>query len=149
MKVKEVIDKCIELLDVDYTKEDLLECFNVIENELALDYLPLYHTHKCNSTKVYYTELEYNPVRIVSCNCKFKLYPEFITSKEVITEVVYSYTPNAKTMYDECSYDEKFLNCLTYGMITEYFIRQGFFEEAILWGRRYKNELQAWYDGVL
>ena len=149
MKVKEVINKCIDLLEVDSTKEELVDCYNVVEHELALDYLPLYHTHKCNSTNVSYSDLEYDPVRIVSCNCQFKLYPTHIESHELMTSITYAYTPNKKKLYDECSYDEKFFNCLVYGTISEYLICQGFFEEAALWGKKYKKELQNWYDGVL
>ena len=104
MKVRDVIDKCIELLDVHYVKEDLLECYNIVENELALDYLPLHATHRCHSTVVYYTELEYNAVRIVNCNCKYKIYPEYIESKEQINYIQYTYTVSKKELYDECAY---------------------------------------------
>lgn len=142
MKVVDVIDKCIELIDVHYAKEDLLRCFNYVENELALDYLPLYATHQCNSTTVYYTEFEYSAVRIVSCNCKFKIYPTHIESKDVITEIIYSYTPNKKDLYDECSYNREVLNCLVYGTISEYLLSQCFYEEAADWNDKYKREIK-------
>lgn len=142
MKVKEVIDKCEELLEVNGTKEDLLACFNVVENELALDYLPLYATHVCNSNIVNYAEFEYNPVRIVGCNCKFKIYPTHIEAKETITNIQYAYTPNNKELYDECSYSKDFLKCLAYGTISEYLTTQGFYEEAVLWNKKYKKEIE-------
>lgn len=142
MKVREVISKCEELLDVSYTKEDLLNCFNIVENELALDYLPLYATHPCESKVVYYSEFQYNPVRIVGCNCAFKVYPTHIEAKETITSIQYAYTPNKKTLYDECSYSKEFLDCLVYGIISEYFVSQGFYEEAILWSDKYKQEIK-------
>lgn len=146
MKVKEVINKCEDLLDVVYTKEDLLACFNVVENELAVDYIPLYATHQCSSRVVYYSEFEYRPVRIVNCNCDFKIYPEFIEGKEDVVEIKYSYMPYSKSIYDECSYGEKYLDCLAYGTVCEYLCSQGFFEEALLWKKKYKNQIQALYE---
>ena len=146
MKVKEVISKCEDLLEVSYTKEDLLYCFNMVENELALDYLPLYATHRCNSRAVYYAEFEHQPVRIVGCNCGFKIYPEFIEGKADITEIKYSYIPHSKDLYDECSYDEKYLECLAYGTVSEYLCMQGFYEEAALWDKKYKKEIQELYE---
>ena len=142
MKVREVINECEALLSVDYTIEDLLSCFNLVENELALDYLPLYDTHKCNSRIVYYTEFQYQPVRIIDCNCKFKIYPEFLKGKEDITEIKYSYVPRSKALSDESSYDEQYLECLAYGTVSEYLCSQGFFEEALLWGKKYKNMIK-------
>lgn len=142
MKVIEVIYKCEDLLEVDYTREDLLDCFNSVEQELALDYLPLYATHTCNSNTVYYDEFEYNPVRIVGCNCKFKIYPKYIESKEVITSVQYTYTPRYKELFDECSYSNEVLGCLTKGVISEYLLSQGFYEEAAAWRQKYKKEIE-------
>ena len=141
MEVREIINECEELLEVNYTKEDLLDCFNLVEQELALDYLPLYATHKCNANVVYYTELEYNPVRIVGCNCKYKLYPAYIEAKENITEIKYAYTPSKKTLYDECSYNKECLKCLVYGTVAEYLLSQGFYEESALWNEKYKREI--------
>lgn len=142
MKVREVIDKCEELLQIETIREDLLSCFNLVENELALNYLPLYATHMCNSNIVYYTEFEYSPHRIVDCNCKFKIYPEYIESKDIITAIDYLYIPNKKELYDECSYKDEFLQCLTYGTISEYLLSQGFYEEAAIWSEKYKREIK-------
>ena len=142
MKVKEVIDKCEELLEVDSTKEELLYCFNLVENELALDYLPLYATHICNSNIVNYSEFEYNPVRIIECNCRFKIFPTHIEAKEPVKIVQYTYTPNKKEIYDECSYHKEFLNCLVYGTISEFLLSKGFYEEAALWCEKYKREIK-------
>ena len=146
MKVIEVIDKCIDLLEVKCTKEDLLDCFKLVEQQLALEYFPLYATHKCNSNIVYYDEFEYVPVRIVSGNCKFRVKPTHLESKELITEVVYAYAPNQKGLYDECSYDEHFLNCIAYGMIAAYLCTQCFYEESIVWEKKYKKEISNLYN---
>ena len=142
MKVKEVIDQCAELLEVDSTKENLLECFHLVESDLAATYLPLYATHRCNSKVIYYTEFEYKPIRVVCCNCKFKIYPEYIEAKEVITEVKYAYMPNKKALYDDCSYGSEFLKCLAYGTIAEYLAWQGFYEEAVVWNQKYEKEIE-------
>lgn len=142
MKVIEVIDKCEKLLEVNSTTEDLLECFNLVENELALNYLPLYAIHQCHSKIVYFNEFEYAPVRIVMCNCKYKLHPTHMESKKEITNIQYSYTPNKKDLYDECSYDERALDCLTYGVVAEYLLNHMYFDEAALWHKKYKKEIE-------
>ena len=142
MKVKDVIDKCEELLEVPYTREDLISCFNVVECALALDYLPLYATHMCNANVVYYDEFAYAPIRIVGCNCQFKTYPTYIESKETITSIQYAYMPRIKGFHDECAYGKELLNCLSYGVVSEYLISQGFYEEAILWDNKYKKEIK-------
>lgn len=142
MNVIEVISKCEELLEVESTRESLLECFNIVENELAFEYFPLYATHICQSDTVYYTEFEYSPVRIVGCNCAFKLYPQYMQSKEIIKEIKYTYEPSNKSLRDECSYGDEFLLCLTYGIISEYLLSQGFYEEAAVWDNKYKKEIK-------
>ena len=141
MKVIEVIAKCEELLEVQSTRDDLLQCFNIIENDLALNYIPLYATHDCSAHIVNYDEFEYAPVRIVMCNCKFKTYPTYIQSKDIINRVTYAYTPNSKTLSDDCSYGKGVFYCLVYGVITEYLCSKGFFEESISWDKKYKKEI--------
>ena len=142
MKVREVMDKCKELIEVDNTMSELLDCFNRVEHELALDYLPLYDTHICNSNLVSYSDFKYCPVRIVNCNCKFKIYPDHIESKEIIKEIIYAYTPNSKDIFDDCSYNNEVFNCLVYGTIAEFLTLQGFYEEAALWDKKYKKEIK-------
>lgn len=141
MRVKDIIDKCVALLDVKSDKDDLLSCFNIIENELALDYFPLYAKHQCDANTVYYDDLEYEPVRIVSCNCEFKIYPTHIESKDTITDITYTHAPYKKGLYDECSYGDGLFNCLVYGTISEYLLTNRFYEEAILWNMKYKKEI--------
>ena len=44
MTVKEIIEKSAELLGVELTgesTENFVRCYNLIENELAIDYFPL------------------------------------------------------------------------------------------------------------
>ena len=142
MKVKEVIDKCQELLEVENTKDDLLMCLNLVESELATDYLPLYETHNCNSNTVKFSELKYKPIRIVSCNCRYKIYPTYIESKENITEIKYTYIPSKKDLHDECSYNDMCFKCLVYGTIAEFLCSQGFYEEAAQWSEKYKREIK-------
>lgn len=143
MKVKSVINRCMELLDVGSTKDDLLDCYNSIEKELSLDYFPLYAIQKCNSDTVYYKELEYEAARIVQCSCPFKIYPEYIKAKENIVEVVYTYIPKEKDLFGDCSYNDSFFDCLVYGIISEYLLSQGFFEESIRWTDKYHNEIKS------
>ena len=67
-----IVDKIQECLDYNTTegKEDLdllITCFNVVENELALDYLPLYQEEEMQSLtgKINYAMLKRTAVRIL------------------------------------------------------------------------------------
>ena len=142
MKVREVIDRCTELLEVNSTREELLACYNLVESELALNYLPLYATHYCESQLVYYADFQYQPVRIVCCNCPFKIYPAYIESKDIITEIKYAYCPNKKDLFDDCSYNDVYVKCLTYGVVAEHLLSRGFYEEAALWNDKFKREIE-------
>ena len=142
MKVKSVINKCKELLEIDADNDGLLRCYNFAEQEMALDHFPLYAMHQCDSKKVYYSDLEYHAVRIVKCNCPFKLYPEYMKAKENIKEIVYTYIPPEKYLYDDCVYGEEFFDCLVYGTISEYLISRGFYEESIRWTKKYRDVIK-------
>ena len=137
-----MINKCEDLLCVDYTREDLLHCYNIIEQDLALNYDPLYETHRCDTKVIYFTDLKYKPARIISCNGKFKIYPTYIESEENIKEVIYSYIPNTKKLTDDSSYNSSVLNCLAYGIMAEFMLLHGFYEEAMPWHNRYQQEIK-------
>lgn len=142
MKVKSVINKCKELLEIDADNDALLRCYNFIEQEMALDHFPLYAMHQCDSKRVYYSDLEHNSARIVKCNCPVKFYPEYVQAKENIKEIVYTYIPKPQDLYGDCVYGQDFFDCLVYGTMSEYLISKGFYEESIRWTEKYRDTIK-------
>ena len=121
MTVKEVIGTAAELVGVgekvkcylegDHSKGEeetlaLLRCFNFIENEVALDYLPLVAEDTVNSGtgRVEYSALRNAAVRILSVKnedgvgVKYKLYTNFFDGQPGVMVIKYTYTPSEKGM---------------------------------------------------
>lgn len=134
--------------------ENLLRCFNLVENELALDYFPL-TTEACVETQtgaVYFDELPLAPVRITKvCDawgneCAYKLFPDYIKTQAGKITVQYSYLPTNKGL-DESTDFSLFVSArlFAYGMASEYALSCGRFEEASVWDKKYKDAICAVY----
>jgi len=132
----------------------LVRCFNLVENELALDYLPLFYEEELESDTgaVYFSELTKAPVRIVQVTdgnnqeLEFRLFPEYVKTQAGKIKIRYSYTPTQKDIDGTSDF---FLyasvRLFAYGMAAEYFAASGLFEEAAVWDRKYKDAIQAAY----
>ena len=108
MKVKDVLCLARELLNLpievqrclggetgeDWVQQEvdtLLQCFNVVEKDLAVDYLPLYNedTVQTATGSIFYTSLTRKPVRILGVKdgngstLKYTLFPEYIKTESV------------------------------------------------------------------
>ena len=168
MKVKECVEKAAMLLgiadDVCAYLEDgyepgeegaqrLLKCFNLVENELALDYLPLFAEQKVvnENGKVDFLLLQKNAVRIVSVkneageSVKFRLFPKYLETPKGALTIVYSYIPPEKQMGDESDYVTLSVRLFAYGMAMNYALLMGLYEEAAVWEKKYKEALEAAY----
>ena len=134
--------------------ENLLRCFNLVENELALDYFPL-STEECVDTQtgvVYFDELRLAPVRITKVTdawgneCPYKLFPDYIKTQAGKMTVQYIYLP-AKKGLEESTDFSLFVSArlFAYGMASEYALSCGRFEEASVWDKKYKDAIVATY----
>lgn len=132
----------------------LLQCFNLVENELALDYLPLQVETELETTTgaIYYNELPKNVVRILKVkdewdnSVPFKLFPEYLKTQSGKVRILYSYTPDNKELED-CSDFTLYasVRLFAYGMAMQYSLAGGLFEEANVWQQKYKNALSKAY----
>ena len=134
--------------------EALLRCFNLVENELALDYLPLYAEEvlETETGAVYYAELEKTAVRIVGIedewgnSVAFKLFPEYLKTQAGKICVRYTYTPAEKDMDGESDFTlYASVRLFAYGVAAEYALANGEFEEAAVWDKKYKDAITAAY----
>lgn len=134
--------------------ESLLKCYNLVENELALDYLPITAEDEVwtDTGVVYFSELAQRVVRIVRITdawgneTPFTLYPEYVKTQPGRVKISYTYVPKEKTLDAECEHMRYVSERLmAYGIATEYALASGLFEEAAVWDKKYKDAIAAAY----
>lgn len=162
MTVKEVIERSAELLGIELTDENmetLLKCYNIVENELAMDYFPLQIVNKVliKENKIEYADLQRQACRIIGVHdcdhkeLKYKLYPQHIGfSKKDNGKycfVRYCYIPQEKSMDCISDFDgSMFKDIFEYGVCAEYCIIQGDFKQVELWDKKYKKAINLiWF----
>ena len=138
----------------EWKAKRLLECFNIVENELALDYLPLYAEERMttNSGKFYYRNFTHDVVRIIGVTDgygnakKYTLYADHLITDGGMTNVFYTYTPKAKEIGDNSDfYLYVSPRLLSYGVAAEYYLMLGLTSEAAIWDKKYKDAIEALY----
>lgn len=134
--------------------EGLLRCFNLVENEVALDYLPLYCEEDVESETgaIRFDELSRGAVRILRITDEsgnklpFKLFPEYVKTQAGSVTVAYTYAPVKKAIGDDSDFVvQASPRLFAYGVASEYCLASGLFEEAAVWDKKYKDALAAAY----
>ncbi len=131
----------------------LLKCLNLVLDELASDYLPILHKQQVfvENNKIYLDDLQKSlkevfAVRIPS-NLKkveFKQFPGFIEVKgNGFLEIIYSINPDYLEIDSEADYFNGRVSdkCFALGVASEYSFINGFYEEAEIWDKRFKDSL--------
>ena len=135
--------------------ENLLQCYNLVEKELALDYFPLKaeDTMLSFTGRVEFNQLAHAPVRILEVKNEkgekldFELFPAYLKAKEGTLTVVYTYTPQDKWAFDECEYGNSVSETMfLYGTLAQYALMQGMYEEALVWDKKYKKAIEDTYS---
>ncbi|MBQ8374914.1 MAG: hypothetical protein IJX98_04995 [Clostridia bacterium] len=169
MTVKEIIVKAAELLGLSDLVEGyfssgsedgkkavdaLVGCYNLVESELAIDYLPLVCEDevKTDTGAVYFTKLRKNASRILSvCDqngnaVEWKLFPEYILAQAGKLVVRYAYAPTEKNLDDDGEYQSvASVRLFAYGVAAEYCLIAGLYEESAVWENKYRAAIQAAY----
>lgn len=129
----------------------LLRCYNLIENELALDYFPLRREDSFTVVegKIPFSAFPFSPVEILTVkeNCKeveFCYYPHAIgVSAERVT-VSYTFAPKEKEMEEESPFTGKVsARLFAYGIASEFCLAVGQFSEAATWDQKYREAIRA------
>lgn len=167
MKVKEIVTMASELIGVydsvavdlegsanDYGRDTqaLLTAVSLVENEIALDYLPL----KAEDTVVNdlgivrFSHLSNAPVRILSVTDewgnaeKFEIFPDFIRVKRGKVKILYTYAPIEKTLDQQLETASVVsARVFAYGVCKEYCTAVGLYEQAGVWDRKFKDGMMA------
>ncbi len=132
----------------------LLCCYNLVENEIALDYFPLKYEQifVAESGCVPYTRFDYAPVCVnaVTSGGKpvaFKEFPDCLKAdvrRGESVSVIYSYSPAQKGWEDDGSFSEKISpRLLALGVAHEFCLSRGQYSEAAMWEKKYRESLKA------
>lgn len=132
----------------------LLTCFNIVENELALDYFPLVaeDTVETDGGVVDFSALQNDAVRITKVtdewgnSAAFQLFSSYLKTQPGKVCVTYTYTPKKKTTDEKSDfYTAVSVRLISYGMAAEYAMATGLFEDAAVWDKKYKEGIRAAY----
>lgn len=129
--------------------ETLLKCYNLAENEIALDYLPLENAETVGSDgTVPYSALSLPPVEILAvygeggAKLPFTVGADGIRVQAGRVRVCYSYRPRVKTAADDAEANNRAgERVLSLGTACEYALMSGMFDAAQLLDRRYRDAL--------
>ena len=134
--------------------EELLRCFNCVENELALDYLPLYAETEVE-TETGFIDYKVFPNAIVrvlrvrdesGTAVDFKLFPNGIKTVNGKVTINYTYAPAQKALTEYSDFvAQASKRLLAYGVAAEYALVAGDFESAAVWDKKYKDAVEAAY----
>ena len=165
MKVREVLKFTAELLglgdgnggEFDCASplgEKLLEKFLTVENEVALDYLPLVAEDEIVSETgvIFFSELTKTATRILKISgengesAPFAIYPQYVKTQPSKLVVRYAYAPSEKGLDDEVEAQSCVSpRLLAYGVASAYCLGEGLYSEATVWEGKYKKALLAAY----
>ena len=132
----------------------LLRCYNLVENEIALDYYPLKteETFETEDGTVNFARFSYAPVCITSVadergEAAFELFPARLRVKEGAGKRVtvrYTYSPAQKKWNDDSEYSGKIsARLMSFGVASEFCLTGGLYQEAAMWDKKYRDALKA------
>ena len=150
---------CVErVLEGDWEGNDyiiytgLLRWYNLVETEVATDYLPLVCEEivVCEDGKVAYEKFSRKPAYIIGAfdnygeKVKIRLFPTYFAAAKGTYTVRYAALPIEKTIDDECEWALPITErVIAYGLAAEYCIQNGLYAEQAVWEKKFKSGLAA------
>ncbi len=130
--------------------DGLVQCFNLVENELALDYLPLVKEDALSTADgcVPYSVLHQKAAYIIGVYDRFEnpvKVKRFATHLQVMPGeyvVRYAAIPIEKGIEDDSEYEIGVSErTFAYGIAAEYCLHKGLQAESAVWDKKYKKAL--------
>lgn len=153
--VQDAVDSYLKGSVTDSIKrivEGLVCCFNTVENEVAVDYVPILCEEQVESVDgfVEYAALS-RPVAYVVSICgeggkevDAKCLATNISVAVGTYTVRYAVVPSEKGFEDDSEYGVGvFERLLAYGVAAEYCLHKGMYEEAAVWEKKYRMAIEA------
>ncbi len=165
MKVRDMVKRAAECLgreDLICAADDvadapagelaaLMRCYNLVENEIALDYFPLRREEAFapNGDRVLFSAFSEAPVRIhrvtaAGVPVRYVCDDEGITLSRPHDEVrvLYSYSPAEKGWEDDIALHGRISpRLIAFGMAAEFCTACGMYSEAAMWDKKYRDAL--------
>ena len=171
MKVKEILKMTAEMAgesqlrayyeqnavdDVANCEENatlLLRCYNMIIEELALEYLPLMFKEELQSDnqKIYFSAFTHKPLRILAVYAEngkkvpYRFVNDYLEVENGKLSIEYYYRPNRADEEDEVVYNDTLIGFYTiaYGMLSQYLLERGRVSESNIYQEKYLNAVRA------
>lgn len=138
----------------DEDAKTLLRCYNLVENELALDYFPLYSEDELTSPtgRIFYAQFLNDVIRVFQVYDEqgnavdFQLFPAYLQTVPGKVRIKYSYKPLEKTFTGSSEYTiDVSLQMMMYGVAAAYTLGVGLYEESAVWDRKFKDAIAVTY----
>lgn len=130
--------------------ESLTECFNLVNNEIACEYLPIVKVERIKGKdfKFNFDLLASKVLQVLEVRdsngrrIKFRVFDDYFVAKAGEVEVFYSTVPKAYGL------QENFVSVIpervyAYAVAREYYFLRTMFDDADIWEERFKNSLQV------
>ncbi len=128
-------------------KNELVKCFNFIQNEIATEYIPLIKVEEVTNVEggLLLSSLSEKIAYVISLknsigeNVKYKIIGNKLVFEGKAT-LTYCYCPKKVELSSECKIilPER---VMAYGVLREYYLLQGFASEASVFEKKFKNSL--------
>lgn len=163
MKVEDVLAEVLVRLgdkdkyDVNNLPQDdseintIVKCINMIVSEIASDYLPVVYEEEVEAVNgiIPYDKLTKRLINLkkVSKNASkigAKMFPnEIVLNNSGLVRVEYCFMPDAVGLGDDIQLSPKItLMLIVYGVLGEYCLLQGRYEDSVLFDKRYREMLK-------
>ncbi len=129
----------------------LVNCYNVVAEEIASSHyrFKAVESFSPKNNRVTLSEFSFNPLAIINVFDKggvkvnATILPTEIQTNLPYITVEYYYIPNPKTLDDISDFKDTLIKkrTLAYGIITEYLLIKGSYEEASVWHEKYAQSL--------
>ncbi len=128
--------------------ESLIKCFNLINNEICSEYMPLIKQEKIRlqDFKCFYSQLSGKVLDVISVvdkngkKVKFKCFNDYLIAFANEVTILYTTLPQDSEIEDEIVTKIP-TRVYAYGVAREYYFMQTLFDEADVWEERFKNSL--------
>jgi hypothetical protein len=155
MKVSEIITRASNELNVELSDDNitrLLGCFDMVYEELAVDYFPLTDEAGIpvkDEGFVFYDDFPKKPMRILDVGLmkksSYRLMPDRIVIKDMANggyvKITYEYIPDLKGMDDDIEYPDFVRDTLIFGVCSEYCMQEGLWEQAYRFSKYQRYEI--------
>ena len=136
--------------DQTLIRDCLVNCFNLVNNEIASEYLPYLksETIETDNFKINFTSFSEKLREIISIkdsygnNVKYKVFESYVMVFFFYVTICYSFLPSSLSISSQFSslLPER---VFAYGIAREYYLGQALFDDADIWEKRFKNALMV------